>query len=114
MPVEKSSAEVPSAEPVDLAELAQYAPASIVSRTILDSEVGTLTVFAFDQGQKLSEHSAPFNAFVQILDGEADLRIGGEDVHATAGQLVLMPADVPHAVEAKQRFKMLLTMFKNS
>ena len=69
-------------------------------------------MFAFDAGQGLSEHSTPFDAVVQILDGEAELTIGGKTVHAVAGQLVIMPADVPHAVTARQRFKMLLTMLR--
>jgi quercetin dioxygenase-like cupin family protein len=71
-----------------------------------------MTLFAFDQGQSLSEHSAPFDAVVQVLDGEAELLIGGSSVPAKAGQMVIMPADVPHAVKAPQRFKMLLTMLK--
>lgn len=97
---------------VVLADLADYAEGSIVSRTLLDSAAGTLTLFAFDAGQGLSEHSAPFDAVVQVLDGQAELRIGGKAVVAGAGELVLMPAHVPHAVRASQRFKMLLIMFK--
>jgi len=73
---------------------------------------GTVTLFSFDAGQGLSEHSAPFDALVQILDGEAELKIGGKPVVARQGQLVVMPANVPHAVKAIQRFKMLLTMLR--
>ncbi len=103
---------IPIGEVLDLMDLVEYAPGSIVSRTIAENKAGTLTLFAFDAGQGLSEHSTPFDAVVQILDGEAELTIGGKTVHAVAGQLVIMPADVPHAVTARQRFKMLLTMLR--
>jgi len=96
----------------DLACLVDYAEGSIVSRTLSDNRAGTLTLFAFDAGQGLSEHSAPYDAFVQVLDGAAQLTIGGKPVQAAAGQLVLMPANVPHAVKALSRFKMLLTMLR--
>jgi quercetin dioxygenase-like cupin family protein len=95
-----------------LAELASYAPGSIVSRTIAENAAGTVTLFAFGAGQGLSEHSAPYDALVQILDGEAQLTIGGKTVLARAGQLVVMPANVPHAVQAVKKFKMLLTMLR--
>ena len=108
-----SCTEFPAAEAVVLADAVQYAPGSIVSRTIADSDEGSLTLFAFDQGQNLSEHSAPYDAFVQVLDGEAELTIGGKPTRATAGQLVLMPANVPHAVKAVDKFKMLLTMLSS-
>ena len=100
------------AEPTALAEAVQYAPGSVVSRTLLKSGVGTLTLFAFDEEQGLSEHTAPFDALVYVLDGEAVLTIGGKTVTARTGELVLMPADMPHAVHAAIRFKMLLTMFR--
>jgi quercetin dioxygenase-like cupin family protein len=83
-----------------------------VSRAILDSKAGTLTLFAFDAGQKLSEHSAPFDATVVVLDGRAHLTIGGKPVTAGAGEVVLMPANAPHAVDAVERFKMLLIMIR--
>jgi quercetin dioxygenase-like cupin family protein len=95
-----------------LAEAVQYAPGSIVSRTLLKTDSGTLTLFAFDEGQGLSEHTAPFDALVQVLDGTATLSIGGRTVVAKPGELVLMPATVPHAVVTAGRFKMLLTMFR--
>ena len=101
-----------AAQPIDLAALVAYGAGAVVSRTLAENEVGTLTLFAFDAGQGLSEHSVPFDAIVQILDGQAELTIGGEPVTAAAGQMVLMPANVPHAVKAPQRFKMLLTMFR--
>jgi len=103
---------MPTAEAVELAKLVEYVDGSIVSRTIAENEAGTLTLFAFDAGQRLSEHSAPYDAIVQIFDGEAELMIGGEMARAAAGQLVIMPANVPHSVKAAQRFKMLLTMLR--
>ena len=106
------SGAVPTAKALELAELVAYSNGSIVSRTIADSKAGTLTLFAFDQGQGLSEHSAPFDAFVQVLDGQGEFVIGGESVVAEVGCLVVMPADVPHAVKANVRFKMLLTMLR--
>ena len=104
--------QLPPAEPIALAEAVQYAPGSVVSRTLLKSDTGTLTLFAFDEGQGLSEHTAPFDALVQVLDGTATLSIGGTTVTVRVGELVLMPANVPHAVQAAGRFKMLLTMFR--
>jgi len=105
-------AKLPAAEAVDAAGLAAYADGSIVSRTLAENAAGTVTLFAFDKGQNLSEHTAPFDALVHVLDGEAALTIGGKPVRAAAGQLVLMPANVPHAVQATARFKMLLTLLR--
>jgi quercetin dioxygenase-like cupin family protein len=96
----------------NLAELIEYSADSVVSKTIIDKSVGTITLFAFDAGQGLSEHQAPYDAFVQIVDGSAILTIGGKDVNANAGDIVIMPANVPHAVQAKEKFKMLLTMIR--
>ena len=109
-----SPSQLPPAEPMALAEGVQYAPGSIVSRTLLKTDSGTLTLFAFDEGQELSEHTAPFNALVQVLDGAVTLLIGGKPVSVQRGELVLMPANVPHAVRAGGRFKMLLTMFRST
>lgn len=103
---------MPASEAVTLAALVEYGEGAVVSRTLAKNDAGTLTVFAFDEGQELSEHSAPFDALVQILDGDVELTIGGESVPATAGQAVLMPANIPHAVKATSRFKMLLTMIR--
>jgi quercetin dioxygenase-like cupin family protein len=103
---------LPAAEPVDLATLVAYQEGAIVSRTLAKRNGGTVTLFAFDQGQALSEHTAPFDAIVQVLDGEAELVIGGRKVPTRAGQTTLMPAQVPHAVNATQRFKMLLVMVR--
>jgi len=94
----------------ELVSLIEYSDDSIVSKTILDTPAGTITLFAFDKGQKLSEHTAPYNAVVQVLDGSAHLTIGGKNVIVPAGHIIIMPANVPHAVVAKEKFKMLLTM----
>ena len=95
-----------------LAELVEYSKDSIVSKTILDKPAGTITLFAFDKGQKLSEHTTPYDAVVQIFDGQARLTIGGQDVEVSAGQIIIMPGNVPHAVAAEEKFKMLLTMIR--
>jgi len=96
----------------ELACLVEYSADSIVSKTILDKPVGTITLFAFDKGQKLSEHTVPYDAVVQVIDGSAQLTIGGEDVNVSAGQIIIMPGNVPHAVAAEEKFKMLLTMIR--
>jgi len=96
----------------ELKKLIEYSKDSIVSRTIAESKAGSLTVFAFDGGQGLSEHSAPFDAIVQVIDGNGELIIGGSPVKVSAGQIIIMPANVPHAVRAVRKFKMLLTMIK--
>jgi quercetin dioxygenase-like cupin family protein len=95
-----------------LVSLVEYSHDSIVSKTVLDTSAGTITLFAFDKGQKLSEHTAPYNAVVQVLDGSAKLTIGGKDVKVLAGEITIMPANVPHSVAAEERFKMLLTMIR--
>jgi quercetin dioxygenase-like cupin family protein len=92
--------------------LIDYADDSIVSKTILDKPVGTITLFAFDRGQQLSEHTAPYDAVVQVIDGRGTLVIGGQQVTVSAGEVVIMPGDVPHSVSADERFKMLLTMIR--
>ena len=104
--------ELPSAEAVELKGLVDYGVGAVVSRTLAKNDAGTITLFAFDAGQELSEHSTPFDALVQILDGEAELIIGGKSVTAREGEVVVMPADVPHAVKSPERFKMLLTMLR--
>jgi quercetin dioxygenase-like cupin family protein len=97
---------------IDLKEDVVYSPQAVVSKTLVDKEAGTITLFAFDAGQNLSEHTAPFDAIVQVLEGQARLLIGDDEVVVSAGGLVIMPAGVPHAVFAKERFKMLLTMIR--
>lgn len=94
-------------------KLVDYQDGSIVSRTVVDKPTGTVTVFAFDRGQALSEHTAPFDAMVQVLDGEAELSIEGKPFRVAAGRMLIMPANKPHAVTAVKRFKMLLTMIRS-
>ncbi len=96
----------------NLNELVQYAADSIVSKTVLDKPVGTITLFAFDKGQRLSEHTAPYDAVVQIIDGAGKITIGGKELKLTAGQIVIMPANIPHSVAADEKFKMLLIMIR--
>jgi quercetin dioxygenase-like cupin family protein len=99
-------------KPYKLDDLVNYQDGSVVSRTLVNRKAGTLTLFAFDAGQLLSEHTAPFDAVAQILDGEADITIAGQSFHLHAGETIIMPANQPHAVNAPQKFKMLLTMIK--
>jgi quercetin dioxygenase-like cupin family protein len=101
------------AQQVRVDELVDYAPDSIVSREIAKNKSGTVSVFAFDTGQGLSEHTAPFDAIVQVLDGEAELVIDGKKVITKAGETVVMPANIPHAVNANKPFKMQLIMLKD-
>ncbi|MBE0536546.1 MAG: cupin domain-containing protein [Phycisphaerae bacterium] len=96
----------------DLAGLVEYAKDAVVSKTILDKAAGTLTLFAFDAGQRLSEHSAPYDAVVQVVDGKGLIRIAGNETEVAAGELIIMPGNVPHSVTAGERFKMLLTMIR--
>ena len=95
-----------------LAGLVEYSDNSIVSKTILDKSVGTITLFAFDKGQRLSEHQAPYDAVVQVIDGTGRLTIGGKDVNVSTGEIIIMPGNIPHAVAADEKFKMLLTMIR--
>jgi len=93
-----------------MAELVSYQDGSVVSRQITRAEAGNVTLFAFDRDQELSEHTAPFDALVHVLDGEAEIKISGKPFHLKAGEAIVMPANEPHAVKASTRFKMLLTM----
>lgn len=95
-----------------LKDLIDYQGGSIVSREIMKNQAGTVTVFAFDQGQGLSEHTAPFDALVHILDGQAEIVIAGKPHHLAAGEMIIMPADRPHAVKANESFKMMLVMIR--
>jgi quercetin dioxygenase-like cupin family protein len=96
----------------NLADLIEYQEGSVVSRTIIDKETGTVTLFAFDEGQGLSEHTAPFDAMVYALDGAVEVTISGKMFPLTKGEMIIMPANEPHALKATKRFKMLLTMIK--
>jgi quercetin dioxygenase-like cupin family protein len=98
---------------MDLSQMVEYHTGSVVSRTIIDKPSGTLTLFAFEKGQGLSEHTAPFDALVYILDGEAEVNIAGKPLHLKPGEMVIMPANEPHALRAAARFKMLLAMIKS-
>ncbi len=89
-----------------------YSTEGIVSKRVIDRPTGNVTLFAFDSNQRLSEHSAPFDALVQVMEGEAEIVIGGKSNMLSAGQAIIMPANIPHAVNAVSRFKMLLTMIK--
>jgi len=106
-PIEMAGATV-----VELAALAAYQDGAVVSRILLKRGGGSVTLFAFDKGQSLSEHTAPFDAVVQVLEGEALITIAGVPLTVPAGHIVLMPANQPHAVAATARFKMLLTMIR--
>jgi quercetin dioxygenase-like cupin family protein len=98
---------------IELIGLIDYQEGSVVSRTIIDKATGTCTLFAFDGGQGLSEHTAPFDALVYILDGEAEVTISGKSLHLKDGDMVIMPADEPHALRAIKKFKMMLVMIKS-
>ncbi len=89
-----------------------YAENGIVSKRVLEKSTGNITLFAFDKGQKLSEHSAPFDALIQVAEGKATITIDKEPFMLEAGESIIMPADIPHAVDATEQFKMLLTMIK--
>lgn len=102
------------ARTLNLKEMVDYAVDSVVSKTLVKNQAGTLTLFAFDAGQGLSEHTAPYDAVVQLIEGDADLMIGGKILQAVAGQMVIMPANIPHAVQPGGRFKMLLTMIRGT
>ncbi|OHB72034.1 MAG: cupin [Planctomycetes bacterium RBG_13_63_9] len=96
-----------------LVDLVDYQEGSVVSKTLLDKQTGTVTLFAFDKGQGLSEHTAPFDAMVCILDGQAEISIAGNPVLVKEGEMLNMPAHVPHALKAEERFKMMLTMIRS-
>ncbi|MGA2504474.1 MAG: cupin domain-containing protein [Anaerolineales bacterium] len=102
----------PYSEIMDISSLADYQVGAIVSRQITKAEGGNVTLFAFDEGQELSEHTTPFDALVQVLDGEVEIKISGNPYLLKAGQSILMPANHPHALKAIKKFKMLLTMIK--
>ena len=101
------------AETFALTYLVVYQPGAVVSRTLVSKPTGTVTLFAFDDGQGLSEHTAPFDALVHLLEGEAEITISGKPVRARTGELVLMPANQPHALRALSPFKMLLIMIRS-
>ncbi len=97
---------------LNLSELIDYSDGGVISKQILKSNAGNITLFSFDKGQGLSEHTAPFDAMVQILDGEAEIKIGGVPVIVKKDESIIMPANITHALLATERFKMLLTMIR--
>jgi quercetin dioxygenase-like cupin family protein len=101
------------ARAVVLADLVAYQEGSVVSREIISRKTGTVTVFAFDQGQGLSEHTAPFDALVCLLDGTAEIAISGSPIRVTKGEMIILPANQPHALKAVERFKMMLVMIRS-
>ena len=100
------------AQATNLVNLIDYQEGSVVSRALIDKKVGTLTLFAFDKGQGLSEHTAPFDAFVHILDGEAQVVISSKAQNVGTGEMVIMPANEPHSLKALEKFKMMLVMIR--
>ncbi len=103
----------PQTEVLKLVDLVSYQVGSVVSRQITKAEAGNVTLFAFDEGQELSEHSAPFDALAHVLEGQAEIRIAGQPYVLSGGDCIIMPGNVPHAVRAVRRFKMLLTMIRS-
>ena len=102
----------PSAQILKIAELVDYQDGSVVSRIVVKGESGSVTLFAFDEGQELSDHTAPFDALVHVLDGEVTVKISGNPFQMKTGDAIVMPAGEPHAVKAVRKFKMLLTMIR--
>jgi quercetin dioxygenase-like cupin family protein len=109
----QNKGEMPVAKGVRLTDLVNYQEGSVVSRTIVKRATGTVTLFAFDEGQGLSEHTAAFDAVAHILEGEAEITVSGKALRTTVGEAVLMPANQPHSLRALSRFKMLLTMIRS-
>lgn len=96
-----------------IGELIDFQDNSVVSKTLIDKDAGTITLFAFDKGQSLSEHTAPFEALAQIIEGKCEIRIGDEEIDLSAGESIVIPEDRPHSVKAVEKFKMLLVMIKS-
>jgi len=113
MKEDKKQGENVSAQPLRLVDLIAYQDGSVVSRTIIDKEMGTVTLFAFDEGQGLSERTTPFDALVYTLDGEVEVTISGKKFQLKKGEMIIMPANKPHALKATKRVKMVLIMIKN-
>jgi quercetin dioxygenase-like cupin family protein len=103
----------PLSDPTELSRLVDYQDGAVVSRAIIKKPTGTVTAFAFDAGEGLSEHTAPFDALVQLVEGSADITVSGQTSRVTAGQILLLPAGQPHALRAAGRFKMLLVMIRD-
>ncbi len=99
--------------PFKFGEIIEYSPGSVVSKTIIKKPSGTVTLFSFDKGEGLSEHKTPFDALVQIIEGEAEIILNGKTNMVKAGSAIILPADIPHALKAIEKFKMLLTMIRS-
>ncbi len=102
----------PKSQVLNLNDLVSYQEGSVVSRQITKADAGNVTLFAFDAGQELSEHTSPFDAFLHVLEGHAEVQISGRGFSLNAGEAIIMPGNEPHAVRATQRFKMLLSMIR--
>ena len=113
IPTKDPSSPAPGVSPAPLARFVDYQKGAVVSREILSKPTGTVTVFAFDEGQGLSEHTAPFDALVHVIDGEAQITISGELHAVAAGEIIVMPANRPHALKALRPFKMMLIMIRS-
>jgi len=105
--------EMPAADAISLAGMVNYQEGAVVSRTLIQRPAATITLFAFDEGQGLSEHTAPFDALAHVLEGKAEITVSGKPMATKTGQAVLMPANQPHSLKALTRFKMLLTMIRS-
>jgi quercetin dioxygenase-like cupin family protein len=113
-PRNEAEAEKPVARVLKIADLVNYQEGAVVSRTMVDERAGTVTLFAFAEGQGLSEHAAPYDALVHIIDGEAEVTILGKAFGLKEGEIIIMPANQPHALKAVKKFKMILTMIRSS
>ena len=112
MDIENKTGNIILAESAEMATLVDYQGGTVVSRTIIERNTGTVTLFAFDKEQGLSEHTTPFDALVYIIDGESEITISGRSIRMKTGEVVIMPANKPHALKAVERFKMMLVMIK--
>jgi quercetin dioxygenase-like cupin family protein len=108
------SNEFKRSEVFSYASSVDYAAGAIVSKTVLKKQTGNISLFAFDKGEALSEHTAPFDAIIQVVDGKGEVTIGGKPFILTTGETIIMPGGIPHSVKAVERFKMVLTMIRSS
>jgi quercetin dioxygenase-like cupin family protein len=113
MPAKKADVKSLIGQVANLAGLVDYQPGAVVSRTLVDKKTGTVTMFAFDKGEGLSEHTAPFDAMVFVADGKAEITISGKPHQVNAGEMIIMPANKTHALRAVEKFKMLLVMIRS-
>ncbi len=111
--VEEKKGVLPLSEVINLPAFIDYQSGGIVSKTMVNKKSGTVTIFSFDKGEGLSEHSAPYDALLYVIEGEADITIGGKSYIVKGGEIILMPANIPHAVKSVEKFKMLLTMIRS-